>query len=75
MMVICVALLTVKHGAVGDTGHGAAVMLVPPTDTTVAPENNVPVTITVLPPATTRATRRDSGHSGDRFVCVLVRRL
>ena len=53
-IVICAALTTLKHGLVGDPGHGVVVMLVVSTDTFVVlkpvPLKPVPFTVTVLVP-------------------------
>jgi hypothetical protein len=55
-MVIEVALVTVKHGAVGVVTQGVAVMAVEPTVTwevmgVPAASKSVPVRVTLLPPA------------------------
>ena len=56
---ICVALVTSKHGLLGDPEHGVAVISVASTVTSVALKlapgpkldlNPVPVSVTVLPP-------------------------
>ena len=51
MMVTCVSLTTVKHGAVGDPLHGVAVIPKVPTNTSVAAtpagSKPVPMTLTV----------------------------
>ena len=57
MIVMEVALVTVKHGAVGVVPHGVAVMAGEPTTVTcevmgvLAASKSVPVRVTVLPPA------------------------
>jgi hypothetical protein len=62
---MCVVLVTVKHGFVGDPGQGVTLMSVGPMVTSVAPLNPDPVTVTVLPPIRTPAGGTTLVTTGD----------